>query len=810
MVLTGCRGCRHEDPKDQAQREAEEKARLEQERKKEPIEVAELRVQPPDTSSVVGYVKPGHWTAATQTMKANYDDFVGEAAVTIVGTQSQAPVPLDRTLFWLSATRPAVLAKGRPKGVESLFLVPQVRTAIEIRNSLRERRGGLVFQQRTPLRKMPSYQYHFVVLAREPTRYTYLKTVDAVRVPYDGESEWDETEDILHYQVRQPDATRTIPLPDNSLAWTCIAYLLWDEVDPQLFTDQQEQALLDWLHWGGQLIVNGPDSLDALQNSFLREYLPATSGGSRTIVAADLAEWNRVWKFDSGQPLAPTTPWSGIRLQLSPEANWVRSTGELLAERDVGRGRIVVTSMQLAERDLINWNPGFESWLNACLLRRPPRRYQAGFFDGVTQLWADPELDDRRLDAKLTSSLRYFARDPGIETNYQRVAAEMAQGNFFGVYGGSPPEPVYEMKPPQDAGGVGAWTDFSATANAARQVLLDAAGVEIPGAGFVVFCLAVYLAVLVPFNWLFFRALGRVEWAWVAAPILAIAGTWGVINQAQLDIGFVRSQTEIGVLELQPGYARGHLTRYTGLYTSLSTTYDFQFEDPTAVAAPFATRTEKEELLAGQTRNEVMFEKYDRVWLRGLPLASNSTVLVHSEQMFPLDGAIQIGTSSRGERQLINRSQLDLKGVGIVHRATAEEEASGSAPLEGMWVGNLRANASTPVAFTRILLGKDELPFAAQREAEARLDGAGRLDFDPLLAIAYDRKYLAPGETRLVARLDGILPGQEIEPSASQTSGTVLVVAHLGYGPRTEPRPDRNARVDVVKDEKRSEDDQSF
>src|SRR3972149_9911296 len=114
-----------------------------------------------------------------------------------------------------------------------------------------------------------------------------------------------------------------------------------------------------------------------------------------------------------------------------------------------------------------------------------------------------------------------------------------------------------------------------------------------------------------------------------------------------------------------------------------------------------------------------------------------------------------------------------------------------------MWGGQRRATGSTAAAFTPLRLDKDEVPFAAEREAEARLDGAQRLNFDPLLAIAYDREYLARGETRLVARIDGLLPGQKISPSASQTSGTVLVVAHLGYGPRPEPRPGVNGRGGV-------------
>ena len=35
--------------------------------------------------------------------------------------------------------------------------------------------------------------------------------------------------------------------------------------------------MLDWLHWGGQLIISGPESLEALRDSFLADYLPAES-----------------------------------------------------------------------------------------------------------------------------------------------------------------------------------------------------------------------------------------------------------------------------------------------------------------------------------------------------------------------------------------------------------------------------------------------------------------------------------------------------------------------------------------------------
>jgi hypothetical protein len=54
-----------------------------------------------------------------------------------------------------------------------------------------------------------------------------------------------------------------------------------------------------------------------------------------------------------------------------------------------------------------------------------------------------------------------------------------------------------------------------------------------------------------------------------------------------------------------------------------------------------------------------------------------------------------------------------------------------------------------------------------------------------------------PGEIRLVARIDEVLPGQTITPAASQIRGANLVVAHLDYAPPSEPIPDDNTRQDV-------------
>ena len=151
--------------------------------------------------------------------------------------------------------------------------------------------------------------------------------------------------------------------------------------------------------------------------------------------------------------------------------------------------------------------------------------------------------------------------------------------------------------PDKDAApGLGAWNDYSPVAEAARQALDDATGIRVPERSFIVWVVVGYLCVLVPANWLVFRLLGRVEWAWIAAPLIAIACTVVVIHLAQLNIGFARSRNEIAVVEMQPGYSRVHVARYTSLYTSLATRYEFHLDDPgrTDPAVSPRLRTERQ------------------------------------------------------------------------------------------------------------------------------------------------------------------------------------------------------------------------
>ena len=310
-------------------------------------------------------MKPGHWATGTQRMRAVYQEFVGQQRLSVVNRRG-SPYPVDGTPLALESTRPVALAKGRPKEIETTFLAPQTSDVIEVRNDLVERGFGRTLPSREPLTRMPPYQYYFVVLAKEPNRYALLKTLDSVSVPWDGETEADDTEDPLDYRVVSLPVERTILLSDNPLTWTSIAYVLWDDVDPKLFTPGQERALVDWLHWGGQLVVSGPDSLDLFKGSFLEPYLPATSGGSRSDRGGRPGDLNRelddVDRPRGGRPLAPKSPWSGIELvdrdrqKVTQTAG--RQTGGLLrraarrpgADRRVGDAAAGARAGELEER----------------------------------------------------------------------------------------------------------------------------------------------------------------------------------------------------------------------------------------------------------------------------------------------------------------------------------------------------------------------------------------------------------------------------------------------------------------------------
>ncbi len=740
------------------------------------------------TEGPVLLVKPGHWSATQQQMKANFADFLGQVSAELVD-DSLRPVPLENLRFGLSTTRNVVLAKGRAKRVDCDLFIPQKSPATRLVVKLvDDNTSSEVFQAQPALVRLPAYQYQLVVLAKEPERYAFLKVTNSIRAPW--EEEFNEAS-VPHYRVALVKGAAVTAIAENPLAWTAIAYVVWDEVDPTRLSTEQQEAFVDWIHWGGRLIVNGPDSLATLRGSFLDPLLPAEDSGPREFTAAELGPWSAYWgNRVSGarvSPLSPPKPLPGIRLKPLSTATELAGGGGLFYENTVGRGSVVVSAIQLTHRDLINW-PGYDGFLNGGLLRRPRRVFSVGPYGGPCATWHDNAT--ARLDAHLTSPVRLFGRDAQAAAN--TVTTGGVTFDQFGVATDNFAIQTDRM------GGVAAWDDFSPVAQVAREHLLEAAGVKIPGAGFVLSCLACYLLVLVPFNWLIFHTIGRVEWAWAAVPLIALLGTWVVVKQAQLDIGFVRAQTEVDLLELHGSNPRGILTRYAALYSSLSTTYDIAFPDiPSAVVLPFpANQNDPTDWL-----QSVRFEKRGEPHLENLTVASAATRLVHAEQMIPLKGPVRLGTSSRGQQQIENRTQYHLRDCAVVRRTV---NAQGEPRYEGCWLGDLRPGNSALTGLIPLVVDPSQVPFARERASGSLVRERHWIAVDSLLRLAFrldeptDPATAQREELRFVGIIAGALPGMEVNPSASQVRGTTVVLAHLAFGPLPAPLPDVNNITDVV------------
>ena len=865
--VPGCTGC-WQGPGVQRKKELEtledRKKRKEKLARKENFEI-ELPIIVPGEPGNAGrpMAKPGHWISVTHAIKANNFNFNAELGTAVTNSRGDIFF-VENTPFQLTSSRPAQLPKGQRRVFDTTYFIPpeaakEGRTAW-LSRELRAARGGrqMELPNRQPLITLPGYTYFFLVMANDPDSYAYLKHLTAVNAPTSGEL----SETRLYYRVLLPKIQQTAPVPRNSLTWTSLAYILWDDVDPAKFTREQRQALLDWLHWGGQLIVSGPNSLEKLKGSFLESFLPATAIETVEIGQEAIDELNGYWSLPDSKTGETRTlnagaerPLVGVRLDKHANSRDLDQCAGLVTERKIGQGRIVVTSFSLTDRLLLTWS-SYDSFFNACLLRRPRREFRKTDFL-ADSYWADfhPSFSN---DPRFITSLRYFSRDIG---HYGRVRnTPMTQQQ---TYTSSPGVAVPDIDPPIRAAdralrdspwhlhdylartqtGMAAWDDSSGVSDAAREALKDAAGISIPKGEFVLRVLFVYLLVLAPLNWAVFRLLGRVEWAWMAAPLIAIIGAISVVRFAQLDIGFARSITEVAVAEVHAEYPRAHVTRFTALYTSLSTGYDFEFEDTGSVSQPFSTQIDYNRSPHDATYT-VNMRRRRELRLSGFRVPSNKTGIVHSEQMCDLQGVFRLLGTMDEDYQVQNNTAFALRDAGVLRRAE-------DGRLEAAWIGDLPSKAARSLDFVHV--ANDEARFEhwdrslttlsydvqlrgllrdfddddngslqrveVQSDAEnfdrfdinndgnwsldelrrwCRRTRAGDVSLGQIVELASQGLRLRPGDSRLIGWTDEAMPELKIAPAAAQEVRRTLFLVHLERGRLPAAQPDKNCKADVV------------
>ena len=467
----------------------------------------------------------------------------------------------------------------------------------------------------------------------------------------------------------------------------------------------------------------------------------------------------------------------------------------------------------------MNW-AGYDALWNACLLRHPPRKFVVDASDPVSFLVGrlasavgkdgtndvltiqsdgstlnQPTFDDRL--ALVTSGLRIASRDLDENGKYVVDNGKLPAApnpNARPAYNPPSDDDFDNALEPTGSPGVGGWTDFGGVSSAARDSLRTAAGITIPRADFVVWMIAAYLLVLGPLNWGLFRLLGRVEWAWVAAPVIAVVGAVVVTRAAHLNIGFARSLTEIDLLELQPDYARGHLTRYAALYTSLSTSYEVQIDDAQALAAPLAL----DRAAGGRcAEGAVTLLRQTDLHVSGFDVSSNSTAMLHIEQMYDVGGGLTY-SDEQARPWVYNRSKLNLHNVVALRRTGDGIEVARMDDLPP-------AEAGRPLNFHAAEHLDNELAGDWQNEETPIQDpDIPRLSLVGLKKVVASPAGLEPGEVRLIGEVEQSPPGMDVAPSASQVRTRVLVLAHLRHAPQRVPQRDINSRPKVVVEEEKT------
>ena len=832
----------------------------------------------------VNRTKLGHWLETSTPTIAN--NFNQEGQINSTPLTAASPTKIPGTAFEFTTARSFSLVKGQWKYLPSTIYLPpndQSRSA-NMNVGLATSNDSLPFYSvpfATSL-TMAGFQYHMIVLSNRQEQIRYLQFTDSIQI---RQSEYSVVDTPPFYFVVTNKPDQPLPLPHNVLQWTTTAYLIWDDLDPDDLDPDQQQALIDWLHFGGQLILSGPDCLSKFEASFLADYLPAQAEGKIELDAAAFEPLNKNWSVPNRSNPSETRsilvtdakPVVGIEFKPHTAANFVTGTGELTIERMIGRGRVVATAFSLTSPTVKSWG-SFPSFFSNALLRKPHRRFgeknETVLFD-----WADD--DSLIYDPLIGSTVRFISRDLAgggtpenpIEEVDTRQIAEQNPGDMMGdsfaetlklSSGKSHQRNSEDIRhyggfAADKTAGVGGWSDTKAIAESARLGLKKAAGITPPSADLILKMLGVYLLVLVPLNWIVFRAMGKVEWAWAAVPLIAIGGAVTVVKIASLDIGFARSNTQVALLEIHEGYHRGHLSQYSALYTSLSTNYDIELDNATGIALPLPTGNQidkKKSSQASPQRLTLQQSLTNRT--ENFPIQSNSTGLLHAEWIQDVGGHFRLKSDQElpdfESMKLENTTSMDLSSAGVIARDAKGNYFAG-------WIGNLTAGGSmlevsldatekynisqlwageegltSTLASPQQLISQFEVKagnrillkqikkspllkpywqsFEDLSESTPEMDepsvtrsqflsviGQAKLGeteslVGNLLSVVLDNLELGKGEIRLLGISDQQIGGTRFDPVSTQTTTQTLVVAHLRQPDLPPAQRDLNSVLD--------------
>lgn len=772
------------------------KKKVEREKTRPPREVFRSQVAPFD---VLPFVKANHWSTLGLEVRSNYNDFAG--------TLETAPVPLIGLPHEIVYRREARLPKAQTSRLGMQVMLPQVPKELALNLVQPESiRPDEVWP--ASLRVLEPHQMLVVVLTKDPSDvYAPWNRLNALYPHWIDKNDVQAVEKARYYRLVLPMDPDKPALSPHTLTWTTISHVIWDGMAPDTLNTSQQQALLDWLHWGGQLIlVGGPGpAFSLLKDSFLSPYLPAeTTGENALLTKADLAAMSKAYpppvartvRDADDDTAAPYTPQPMKRLNdryrapvaISPPPNRpvflaglkpkpdsgavgipLDDSGKRLVavERRVGRGRVLMLAFSPTDPSLATW-PGMDTFIRRVVLRRPEESAAAR---EPVPAYSRPAPRYGPLPGPDLSWVRYLSRDMG--SPLPRVRPEPTKKKVVdpnnpsagGEADDAPPEDEPQFKSPDTA--VAEWIDNAALPRTCRDVLEEASGIKVPGATFVLKVVLAYILALVPLNWLICRyLLGRRELAWVAVPVLALGFAIGVERAAAYDIGYNTACDEIDILEAYGDYPRAHVTRFESLFTTGRTRYTVSFPDnPTALALPL----DNGRSLRGEDITSSVWRSFPVPSLEGFLVQPRSLAMVRAEEMAGLDGAVSL-VSEGDKRLVVNGTSLALRDAVVV-------DVTGSKNRKETYLGTIGPGAS-------VELKEVPRPPPSGTAADALRPQRFLREFRQL----YEDRPENQGELRLVAWSPTPMPGQRIEPAVDRHRGFTAFVIHLRNGPP--PAPD--------------------
>jgi hypothetical protein len=525
------------------------------------------------------------------------------------------------------------------------------------------------------VRMMQDYQSSFIILAENIDTQSFWNRTSVVNWP---------TSPLLPEEVRPficiPINSRDIKdnFPTSFYGLSTVSTIYWDDVSANEMSDEQKEAILDWLNQGGRLIINGPQTIASVANSFLSPYVPLTGLTPMTTNAEQLAQTMnnfsvrraadiRELPLDPvlvpGETIAPqalddstddadqvepkiavkfdnvigNTIASGLcNANLSDSGNWVPQCEGLLAEAQVGQGRICMSTFDMSGEQITNWN-SYGSFLHAAAFRLPSRTWSTNL-ESPTYLFADTDSGaERNLStySKVRTSRIALGSESITHRNVDTASPQLGS----------------------------AWNDARFN-NLALRNIENTSGIKVPPIDSLIRMIGIYLLVLVPANWCVFRVLNRLEWAWFSIPVIAVSSAAIFTYALQIQIGFARSQNSIGWLQLQDGYHRAALSRQTSIYTSLSSRFRLSLPNDQGFILPISRQSRGD-----QGKQEVNYTLYDEYGsgIRNQPIRSHTSVIFQSDELVDVGGQIDV-TDKGTNPKVANNSTLQLQDVVWIHK----------------------------------------------------------------------------------------------------------------------------------------------